>query len=75
MIRTKYHCLSKYLLLLFLLLFVVEINKSVADDGYRMWLRYDLIQDANHLQNYRAQLKQVLAGGKSFPILHTRELR
>jgi alpha-glucuronidase len=42
-------------LLCFLLFFYV----SHADDGYRLWLRYDKIDDATLLQQYRAQISTV----------------
>lgn len=33
---------------------------ALAEDGYRMWLRYDQIQDENLLEQYRKQLQKVV---------------
>jgi alpha-glucuronidase len=36
-----------------------------ADDGYRMWLRYERIDDTEILQNYRAVFKRVILNESS----------
>jgi alpha-glucuronidase len=35
------------------------------EDGYRMWLRYDLVSDASALSAYRAGLQRIVAQGDS----------
>ena len=39
-----------------------------AEDGYRLWLRYDQVQDAGRLKNYRQALQQIIIQGNS-PVL------
>ncbi|MBD2703743.1 alpha-glucuronidase [Spirosoma sp. BT702] len=53
--------------LLFLLLFA---GRSNADDGYRLWLKYDLIRDAAKRTTY-AQSAQFIALTGNSPILQT----
>ncbi len=36
-----------------------------AEDGYRLWLRYDKVQDASRLQQYRQQVTEVILEGNS----------
>ncbi|MEX0770701.1 MAG: hypothetical protein WD035_08210 [Balneolaceae bacterium] len=55
----------KFLLCTGILLFVFETTPLNAEDGYRLWLRYDLIQDQEKLDVYRNQLKQVVLKGNS----------
>lgn len=44
--------------LLFILLVFVS-NILLAEDGYRLWLRYDKIDDPSLLQQYRNQIKSI----------------
>ena len=44
----------------FLGLFLLSLNALQAEDGYRLWLRYDLIGDKSLLQQYRNALTAVL---------------
>ncbi|WP_224998358.1 alpha-glucuronidase family glycosyl hydrolase [Cesiribacter sp. SM1] len=36
-----------------------------AEDGYRLWLRYDQIQDAGSLKNYRQSIKEIVLQANS----------
>ncbi len=36
-----------------------------ADDGYRLWLRYDLVDDSTLLAHYRASVSEIVAQGGS----------
>ncbi|PRY13863.1 alpha-glucuronidase [Pontibacter ummariensis] len=58
----KKHVLSS--LGLFLLLLSV-INHSYAEDGYRLWLRYDQVQDPAKLKAYRQAIQEVVVPGNS----------
>lgn len=44
-------------------------NSVYAEDGYRMWLRYDLVGDDELLEEYRTILQQVVVEGDS-PTMH-----
>jgi alpha-glucuronidase len=54
-------------IMLVFLLFVLS-GKSFADDGYRLWLKYDLISNASLLKEYRTQIKGIMIGGNSTTI-------
>ncbi|WP_324670645.1 alpha-glucuronidase family glycosyl hydrolase [Hymenobacter sp. GOD-10R] len=56
--------------LLFLLL-VVGAHRSVADDGYRLWLKYDLIQDAAQRKAYQQATQFIAIEGASSPVLQS----
>lgn len=47
------------------LLLATTPSAVTADDGYRLWLKYDLIQDAATLQQYRNLIKGWTIEGKS----------
>jgi alpha-glucuronidase len=70
--------MKKYLscLFLFFALFLGRSAPSFGDDGYRLWQRYELVQDASRLSSYRKQVRQVTVAGQS-PTLEVvrRELR
>ena len=53
--------------LLFLLILYIPITASFvyAEDGYRLWLRYDKISDENLRKSYQDQIKQVFIDGES----------
>jgi alpha-glucuronidase len=55
--------------LLFLLSFAF-VQQSSAEDGYRLWLRYDKISNNTLLTNYKSQIAAVFSEGKS-PVLHS----
>ncbi|HEY0945222.1 MAG TPA: alpha-glucuronidase family glycosyl hydrolase, partial [Opitutaceae bacterium] len=48
------------LLLSFALLSLFVVSAARAEDGYRLWLRYDLIDDAPARADYAAALQQVV---------------
>ncbi|HEY0944080.1 MAG TPA: alpha-glucuronidase family glycosyl hydrolase, partial [Opitutaceae bacterium] len=48
------------LLLSFALLSLFVVSAARAEDGYRLWLRYDLIDDATARADYSAALQQVV---------------
>jgi alpha-glucuronidase len=49
--------------LLLLLVLVAAAPRCVADDGYRLWLKYDLVADAAQRAQYRAAAQFVAASG------------
>ncbi|MFH5883458.1 alpha-glucuronidase family glycosyl hydrolase [Halalkalibaculum sp. DA3122] len=53
--------------LLFLVVFLVGLGAQqvMADDGYRLWLRYDQISDNARLQQYRLAFQEVVLAGDS----------
>ncbi len=55
---------------LFLILFltIISINTISAEDGYRLWLRYDKITDEQKLNSYRELIKGWIACGNSSSI-------
>ena len=53
---------TSFLLLSFSLIF---FNEASAEDGYRLWLRYDLISNQQKLVAYRQQLKGWMIEGNS----------
>src|SRR5438309_8692487 len=42
---------------------------SFAEDGYRLWLRYDKIEDAALLQQYKSKIGSIVLNGASSPTL------
>jgi alpha-glucuronidase len=44
---------------------IVVTSVSRADDGYRLWLKYDLISDSRILSEYRSSITGILIDGKS----------
>ena len=49
--------------LLLLLVVIAAASRCVADDGYRLWLKYDLVADARQRAQYRAAAQFVAASG------------
>jgi alpha-glucuronidase len=46
--------------LILLLIYLISSNFSLkAEDGYRLWLRYDLISDSQILENYRNKINGI----------------
>ncbi|TGE25871.1 alpha-glucuronidase [Hymenobacter aquaticus] len=56
--------------LLLLLCLLVAAHRSVADDGYRLWLKYDLISDPGLRKDYQKAAGFIVGAGNS-PILKT----
>src|SRR4030095_7462461 len=48
-----------------LFLFLMLSSAIVAEDGYRLWLRYDIIDNASLLQQYRNLVTSVQVNGSS----------
>lgn len=48
---------------------ILSLGIARADDGYRLWLRYDRIDDPRLLQEYRAAIPGVWVNSES-PTLH-----
>ncbi|QJX48949.1 alpha-glucuronidase [Hymenobacter taeanensis] len=63
------------LLLLFVLCTFAQ--RGLADDGYRLWLKYDLVRDASQRKEYQKQAKFITIPNSASPILQTagRELQ
>ncbi|QDA62511.1 alpha-glucuronidase family glycosyl hydrolase [Hymenobacter jejuensis] len=59
-----------------MLLLLVAAHHSMADDGYRLWLKYDLIQDAAQRKAYLNAAKFIAVSGNG-PVLQSaaRELQ
>ena len=58
----------KYLTLALMLLIPVQVcSESIlsGEDGYRLWLKYDLISDKNIRKNYQKQIRHFNVGGVS----------
>lgn len=60
----------------FALLILLQFSMAafcLAEDGGRLWLRYDKIEDAQKLDQYRAAVKGVLVEGSSATVAAIRE--
>ncbi len=58
--------MRKYLLIIYVLLNVLLYAGTVrADDGYRLWLKYDLISNPKKLSEYRQSVKGWIIEGSS----------
>jgi alpha-glucuronidase len=57
--------------LLLLLVTTTTALQCVADDGYRLWMKYDLVREAGILKQYRAAAQGIAVEGPSSPILKT----
>ncbi len=57
----------------FLLLFVFCFSSIKAEDGYRLWLRYDLIANPQVLVGYKQLITGVMFGGNSSTINAAKE--
>ena len=51
--------------LLLLILSLSTVACSFAEDGYRLWLRYDKIDNGNLLQQYRSRISGIVVNGSS----------
>ena len=51
------------LLICALLLLLIRFTR--ADDGYRLWLKYDQIPETQKLQEYRERLSGIMVTGQS----------
>lgn len=51
-------------ILLLLLLFSAS-GRLLAEDGYKLWQRYEQVQDAGRLQSYRQAIQEIVVQGSS----------
>lgn len=56
---------SKKIIFLFSVFFLLTTGSLFAETGYRLWLRYDEIENKAKLQEYRQQLNSVIVNGSS----------
>lgn len=47
-------------IVLMILFFLISFNMLSADDGYRLWLKYDRISDVDKLQAYQSAIQGIL---------------
>src|SRR5690625_1222141 len=59
-------------LLMLLILMLAPLPDLLAEDGYRMWLRYVKVASQEKLSDYRDQIRYVVAGGDSPTLLAAR---
>lgn len=50
---------------LFLLLCILLASPSMAEDGYRLWQRYEQVKDQKQLEHYRKALEEIVVYGNS----------
>ena len=50
---------------LLLVISFLAFTRLLAEDGYRLWLRYDKINDAALLQRYRNEISSLVFTGSS----------
>lgn len=55
------------------ILFFLGTSALKADDGYRLWLRYELIKDQASLKSYRQAVSQLIVEGNSPTLLAARQ--
>lgn len=55
------------------LLFLFLLQPAYAETGYRLWLRYDKIENQHLLNEYRQQLKNLFVDGDSPTLLATQK--
>jgi len=54
-------------------LIFILINSLKSEDGYRLWLRYDLISDKQKLTDYNNRITQIVISGNSATIIAAKE--
>jgi len=57
--------MNKFAYILSFLLLLAAADYARAEDGYRLWLRYDKLQDAAKLKSYQQALKEIIFEGSS----------
>ncbi|HVF81285.1 MAG TPA: alpha-glucuronidase family glycosyl hydrolase, partial [Flavisolibacter sp.] len=55
------------------LLLIFQISFLYAEDGYRLWLRYDLIKNSSFLTQYRSKISGIQLTGNSPTLLAAKE--
>ena len=64
----------KKISLTFLITFILlNISSLNADDGYKLWLRYNLVKDSSKLDQYRQLIKGWIIEGESSTIKAAKE--
>ncbi len=53
----------------FVIYFLIGVATLYAEDGYRLWLRYDKIDDNTPLQQYRNQIRSIYFDNSSLTLL------
>jgi mannonate dehydratase len=61
--------ISRTLQLLSLFLFTLFALPSKADDGYRLWLKYDLIKEEQQRKTYASVINSVTSEGLNSPVI------
>ena len=51
--------------LIFILTLIITISNTKADNGYRLWLKYDLISNQQKLNEYKQLIKAIEIEGES----------
>ena len=51
---------------IFLGIALCTVNSSFAEDGYRLWLKYDLISEQDILITYQSEIQSVNVIGQSY---------
>ena len=54
--------------IVFIIFILATVNFANAEDGYKLWLKYDLIIDVNLLNEYRNVIKAIMVNGESATI-------
>ncbi len=54
--------------LVLMIFMLAAVNFANAEDGYRLWLKYDLISDQDLLKDYRERIKGIMFEGESATI-------
>lgn len=62
----------KRIILSGILIFIL-INSLKSEDGYRLWLRYDLISNRQKLNEYNSRISQIVIPGNSATIIAAKE--
>jgi len=65
----KHHQIVSFILILVIL----SLTTAQADDGYRLWLRYDKISDHDKLQEYRSGITEIVFDGNTPTLTAARE--
>ena len=64
----------KKITFIFILLFSFIVNQlNYAEDGYRLWLRYDMVSNPQKLNQYRELIKGWMTEGESSTIIAVKE--
>lgn len=59
------HRAKRFFFVLMIFLIGLGIQKTMAEDGYRLWLRYEQVTDESLLQEYRSSLGEIVIEGES----------